>query len=353
MIADAKISNFKGISLCNLDNLKPVNLFIGKNNACKSTILEAMYYTLREYAGPNLREAMTRRTNARPDVHDLWYGYDTDNPLQISLEFEAVALSIQVLLDSANQFIYSKLNAISPRTGQQYSSPQSSRYALDFSVVYGFQYGFQALSAFPGDVEELTRSFVYRCQLLDSYAKRDTNSTEELLSAIKREGKSKEFGGYLQNIYGVGESWEFLQNEFTREFHAAAIINDNPFFLSGLGDGLRYTILVLGKVLLAHDTAVFIEEIEDSQYYGSLKKLIPCLVALGKKNNVQLFITTHSYYVWDLLEKEFEDSERETRFAVFHVKRDFKNGATNCVGKTKEEADKFWSDVHQDMDEDL
>jgi len=24
-----------------------------------------------------------------------------------------------------------------------------------------------------------------------------------------------------------------------------------------------------------------------------------------------------------------------------------------CIGKTREEADKFWSDVHQDMDESL
>jgi hypothetical protein len=236
-------------------------------------------------------------------------------------------------------------------TDNEFPSRQSSRYLLDLSVTYVFQYGVEALAPFPSDVQDMIKSFVYGCQFLDSHAKRDTRSTEELLSAIKREGKSKEFGGYLQSIYGVGESWEFLQNEFTKEFHAAAIADSKPFFLSGLGDGLRYTIQIVGRVLLAHNTAVFIEEIEDSQYYGSLKKLIPCLVALAMQNNVQLFITTHSYYVWSLLEKEFEDSERETRFGVFHVKRDFKNGVTNCVGKTKEEADKFWSDVHQDMDE--
>jgi hypothetical protein len=271
--------------------------------------------------------------------------------LEINLGFKDAELLLKVLLDSSNQFIYSRLIAVDRSTNQAFTSPQSSRYSLDLNVAYNYQYGVQALVSLPSNVQDLIKSFVSRCQLLDSYAKRDTYSTEELLSAIKREGGSKKFGNYLRSIYGIGDTWEFLQNEFTKEFHAAAIIDDKPFFLSGLGDGLRYTIQILGRVLLAHDTAVFIEEIEDSQYYGSLKKLIPSLVALSKENNVQLFITTHSYYVWSLLEKEFENSKRETSFGVFHVQRNFRDGVTTCIGKTKEEADKFWSDVHQDMDE--
>ena len=43
MISELEIQNFKGISKIKLTNFNRFNIFIGKNDVSKSTILEAIY----------------------------------------------------------------------------------------------------------------------------------------------------------------------------------------------------------------------------------------------------------------------------------------------------------------------
>ncbi|WP_462136871.1 AAA family ATPase, partial [Candidatus Mycalebacterium sp.] len=38
-----KIENFRGIESLKIDNLERINLFVGKNNCGKTTILESIY----------------------------------------------------------------------------------------------------------------------------------------------------------------------------------------------------------------------------------------------------------------------------------------------------------------------
>lgn len=42
MITSLDIKNFKSLASCRIDNLKRVNLFLGKNNVGKSSLLEAI-----------------------------------------------------------------------------------------------------------------------------------------------------------------------------------------------------------------------------------------------------------------------------------------------------------------------
>jgi len=43
MIKSIFVRNYRGIRCCKLENLKRVNVFIGRNNSGKSSLLESLY----------------------------------------------------------------------------------------------------------------------------------------------------------------------------------------------------------------------------------------------------------------------------------------------------------------------
>ena len=86
-ISELFVTNFKGIKHLEMKDLSNINLFIGKNNSGKSTIMEALYYTGKEFLGANLPQCVTRRANrGQWSARELFYNYD----LSLALETRAI-----------------------------------------------------------------------------------------------------------------------------------------------------------------------------------------------------------------------------------------------------------------------
>ena len=64
MITSLDIKNFKSLASCRIDNLKRVNLFLGKNNVGKSSLLEAISLYLSQ-ASPVWIQTLMRDRVAR------------------------------------------------------------------------------------------------------------------------------------------------------------------------------------------------------------------------------------------------------------------------------------------------
>lgn len=139
MITEARISNFKGISSCSMGNTNLINVLIGKNNAGKSTILEAMYYTLKEFTGPNLREALYRRTNMQINGTHLWYDYNIRSPATTQVNFDReIELAMSLVFIAEGRFIR-PLRSIT--TQGQTTALSSSFYNTSMNVTSQVSYG--------------------------------------------------------------------------------------------------------------------------------------------------------------------------------------------------------------------
>lgn len=103
MIENIKITNFKGIKRCSIDQLARINLFVGKNNSCKSTILEGIYYSLKEIEDSRLREIFGNRTNVFVGMSELWYNYAKEEPIEFKISFGDVALQLAICLNEQNR----------------------------------------------------------------------------------------------------------------------------------------------------------------------------------------------------------------------------------------------------------
>lgn len=352
MIAGARISNFKGISSCSLGNTNLINVLIGKNNACKSTILEAMYYTLKEFTGPNLREALYRRTNMQIHGTHMWYDYNTRSPATIRVNFDGeIELTMNLVFEE--RYIHPLLSI---STQGQTRELRGSHYSASMDLTSQAGYGLDQLLVLESRREEIWNC-LNDCKLLDSSTKSNISSMERLFSLLKLRGMTERLGTILNDIFGIGRSWEFMNpsEENLSEFRAVTTLNNHLLYLDGLGDGMRYCIQIIGNMLLLNSTVIFIEEIENNQHEASLRKLVPAVVNLSIANNIQLFISTHNYQAWRLLETEFETNLKEKlgegncQLQSYVVRRNLQNGTVNCLRKTTENADEFWRRAYEEL----
>lgn len=100
MIKSISISNFKGLENFKINELGQINLLGGKNNAGKSTILEAIFFyhdrlnpanVMRNYSWRGMNNvALRKETFFLP----LFYNYDINNEIVIDIEEEKSQHSI-------------------------------------------------------------------------------------------------------------------------------------------------------------------------------------------------------------------------------------------------------------------
>ena len=141
MIKNVSINNLKGIATCDLKILGRINLFVGKNNSCKSTLIETIYYGLKEFsANSNLLNMLSHRTNVFSGGQELWFNYATWNPILVDFDTENGVLSLQLNFLKDTNEIKSKLTLVDnvkgsvTYEGKSYSSNFSSTSSINIST---------------------------------------------------------------------------------------------------------------------------------------------------------------------------------------------------------------------------
>ena len=118
----------------------------------------------------------------------------------------------------------------------------------------------------------------------------------------------------VNDIYGL-EIETFNQSDFGAYNRVTAGLPDKGVAVDWLGDGLRYALNILVLGMLLEGTILMVEEPESHQHPESLRKLTQTLFELAKKQNLQLFLTTHS---WELMPYALEAAEEKELELAFH-----------------------------------
>ena len=351
MIDSLNIENFKGIGKCYKDDLSRINLLIGRNNSCKSTILEAIYHTLCEFDGRSeLAHLLGRRSNVYSGAQELWYRYATKEKIVLRFSLGDVNLGLNLLFDEPTSQIRSQIVAFDKKGPDEYIV-DGNFFSRDFEATRRISFNFEYLGKKAESIGQDIIDFVHGVELVESTSKNDIESIERVLGELKNKNRAKEFGDCLKAIFGVGENWEFVPHpNKPKEFRAAFFDRGVPLYLSGFGDGIRYAIQLITKLMLTKNSILLIEELESNQHLESLKKLVPLLVRLSLENNIQVFATTQSPVVWRLFEHEFDDDKKRSElFRAFHVKREPADSHLELYQQTKENANEFWMSVDKDL----
>jgi energy-coupling factor transporter ATP-binding protein EcfA2 len=309
MIRNVEISNFKGIKRCKIADLSLINIFIGRNNSGKSTVLDAIHWACKEMRGAALRDSLTRRVRREVGRSELFYGYSDE-----------VIPKVALIFDGDREYSF-ELNIV--REPTELKRPRGElislhplRYSLIFerkvreSIEKCYLYDVDprlqhtTISPYPPEppiplIDKEVLEYAERCQFLPSHVRLDElwDHLDKALGEIKRKPVLEEdFTRRMGEVYGVS-AYEYVpMSEMPDQRRVAFTEERLRIFGDFQGAGVQRGGLILSLLELLHNTAMFIEEIETYQHPEALRTLIKHTIELSEKNNVQLFVTTHSYY---------------------------------------------------------
>jgi hypothetical protein len=311
MIKNVEISNFRGIKECKIADLSLINIFIGRNNSGKSTVLDAIYWACKEMKGAALRDILTRRVRREVGRSELFYGYSDEVIPKVALSFDGdreYSFELNIVreptelrrpisgLISLSPLRYSLIfeRRVKGSTEKYYLYDVDPRLQLDASAMAGI-YPEPPTSLIDKEVLE----YAEHCQFLPSHVRLDElwNHLDKALGEIKRKPVLEEdFIRRMGEVYGVS-AYEYVpMSEMPDQRRVAFTEEKLRIFGDFQGAGVQRGGLILSLLELLHNTAMFVEEIETYQHPEALRMLIKHTIELSEKNNVQLFVTTHSYY---------------------------------------------------------
>lgn len=302
------IKTFKGIESLELSNLGDINILVGDNNTCKTSVLEAIQ--LFEY--PNdfreiIRIARKREIiKRRPSVVTVM-----DSFLNI---FNASQKEDKHILVKCKAYDKTHLLEIKGRinevyvTGEELIEYKNSQFdeevpISEFEGTLTYDDIEQQISINDINDREVYRNYSIdkdRIKLLDLKFVSSSDHLNELFSlsnlseSIKNNEKSnilqllKEFDDRIEGI-------EILTNKNTPFSSAYINHRDYGFMpLSSFGDGIKKVLTLASALLSVENGILLIDEIETAIHTSVLDSVFKWLIESCKKMNIQIIATTHS-----------------------------------------------------------
>lgn len=286
MFDKIKIERFRGIKYASIEGFKQINLFFGKNNCGKSSLLESIFLAS-GLSNPLLPIHVNfMRGYNKSRLHDLkldFYNLDSTLPIHIRIDNEEKRdLSISLFEQNLNNV---SLNADDTNI---ISNRDEEKYGLKFEFQVN-EKNFESQLRFEADVTRvLPKEYVesLRCTYLSP--KYDFNASIQGLKNILQNKDEHFIVDGLQLIEPRVKDFIYTDNEMLVDVGLEKRIPVNM-----MGDGARKIVSLLTAVYDCKDGALLVDEISNGFHYSVMGNLWKVLIDAAIRNNTQLFITTH------------------------------------------------------------
>lgn len=286
MFNKIEIERFRGIKYASIEGFKQINLFFGKNNCGKSSLLESIFLAS-GLSNPLLPIHVNfMRGYNKSRLHDLkldFYNLDSTLPIHIRMENEEKRdLSISLFEQNLNNV---SLNADDANI---ISNRNEEKYGLKFEFQVNDK-TFESQLRFEADVTRvLPKEYVesLRCTYLSP--KYDFNASIQGLKNILQNKDEHFIVEGLQLIEPRVKDFIYTDNEMLVDVGLEKRIPVNM-----MGDGARKIVSLLTAVYDCKDGALLVDEISNGFHYSVMGNLWKVLIDAAIRNNTQLFITTH------------------------------------------------------------
>lgn len=302
---DIKIENFRGIRLCTLNKLGQVNLFFGKNNCGKSSVLEALFL-LTGQSNPTMPVILNNlrylQIYTEDDMKTVFYRANPQNKIRISSSGEQtreVCLSMQE--SHRRQISLDKLNNTqSEQSGRFYGYSVEFRKGGDDHVYHS------KLVVDENNQGNMAADPLYKESLIGQYLPSGLMQSgvfDKLAEIIK----NKEEEVIIDALRIVEPNIKDIQLAGSKVMVDVGLPTRLPINL--LGDGIRKVLLVILSIYMNRDGVLMIDEIDNGLHYSVMLKLWNVILKTCRKTNTQLFISTHSLDIVKALVKSLNEQD--------------------------------------------
>lgn len=307
MIDSISIDNFRGIHRSKIEGLTRVNLFFGKNNCGKSSLLEALFLSCGQSnpllpASINAMRTYTRLTET--DIRYFFYQMDAANQIQIAT-------------------CGSQERNLAITSFQEAAPVEAGNTSTELPKHYGLRMRYS------------NRDGEYSSEVMYDLGK--SNQVEQKVHMDERYAEQLKCV-YLSPRYDSNASVEGLQNIILNkdeEFLAEALrilepVAQKPVFMDNvmyvdaglpqripinlMGDGIRKIVSFLTSIYACRGGVVLIDELSNGFHYSVMKDMWKIVIRASIRNDAQIFATTHD-----------EDSIKGFHQAAIELKQEIGN----------------------------
>ncbi|NPA62848.1 MAG: AAA family ATPase [Methanococci archaeon] len=310
------INSFRGINNLEIDDLKRVNLFVGKNNCGKTSVLEGIYLLSNPLTILNLIDIRNFE-----NFKEIYKDSEVFNNALLTI-FNKINTNIPIKISGYINSHEMKELIINYMDGSEIKYDEN---------IGGFPIGGLRLNYTTFKVSDIKNVKVYEISIWEGRLKKvvikENNNIKSVvplptgvrisrIMGLAKEQKSiylspkidisniVEWINKLQISKEIDKIIEILQKiePSIKDLRIGAegiiycdIEAEKLIPINVMGDGILKLLIILSAIYNAKDGFVFIDEIENGLHYTSLEILWRGIFEASKKFNVQLFATTHSW----------------------------------------------------------
>lgn len=285
------IQNYRGIRTCILKNLGLVNVLFGKNNCGKSSILEAVFLM----SGPSnptmpiiVNNLRSLTSFAEEDIKTDFYGLNTDNEIHISSDGECKRdVKISMIESHSKQIALDQIS-------QMNAELMAKRYGFKVEFTIGEENKDHHTELIIATEDRKAKAITdnnYKESLYAEYIPSGymmLNINDKLTQVIK----NKEENEILEALRIVEPKIKDIQLLDKKVLVDIGLSNRLP--INVLGDGVRKVLAILLSIHSAKNGVLMIDEIDNGLHFSIMKTLWKVILHTCKKQNTQLFVSTHS-----------------------------------------------------------
>lgn len=296
------IQNFRGFKELKIEDFKQVNLFVGKNNAGKSSVLEALFLTI-GISNPTLAQ----------NIHILRGGIIEENAHHFQLLFFGFNSknNIYIHVDTFEKDVYREL-IIKPLFQQISFTSKEKNENLDISitnskssikVVNGIEYDFkikkrhQQAKTYQASIQGVTKlnltSNYEETIGATIYLPSQVTNWADIASKLNTILVDKEEESLIIPLQGIDERIKTISIG-ANNFIYCDLGFDKLVPIHILGDGIKHFLSILVDIYFCKGGIFLIDEIDSGLHYSVLVKLWKAIFKASQEYDVQLFATTHS-----------------------------------------------------------
>lgn len=331
-ISNLRIDTFKGLENFTLPECGDVNIIVGDNNTCKTTVLEAIQFfqypnDFREMIKISRKRDIASRSPKGITVLESFlniFNAKQSNQKEISLmcELNGEEKNLRIMgdvkevyfaayeLQEMKKYSRSRVEEINEdvpvkefRGEITYNNRDAEVFINEITDVYRFDTG----------ISKEKENVISMKYVSSTDHVNEAFQTRVLTDAILQDDKSDLLG--LLNMFDINIVGLEILPKKNNGLRPDVLIKHKYYgfmSLSNFGDGLKKVLTLAAAILSINDGVLLIDEIETAIHTSALGDVFKWLLQACKNRNIQIFTTTHSDEALKNFLLNFKEYELET-----------------------------------------
>jgi len=316
MFSKLRVQGLRGIPKLEINGLKRINLFVGKNNSGKTTILESIFLLI---------GATNPQLPLRINLFRGGFNVSDDNSLRVL--FNKLIVNTDILLSGElknpserrilkiKPHLQSTLSTNSTKSKMDQFFDLEDSYAGTTSVIDGLVMEFSLLRGKAQKAEEFVSKIIVKEINTEKGAERVLDSHppqkyKEQLKGVFLNSRTIFYGGDLAtrfNTIQIKKQTSAIVNvlkDIEPSLVSLTLGKDGVVYcdigldklvpINVMGDGMFRLLFIIVSIFDSQNGVVLIDEIENGFHYLSQENLWNSILRASEEFNVQVFATTHS-----------------------------------------------------------